>query len=99
MREIKSRACCEPVVTKMSSGLALIPSRAITSQICSRSLGWPWPLPYCSASWPFSEINFSTRDAITPIGIAERFGMPPASETISGLDATAKSERISLGFI
>jgi hypothetical protein len=25
--------------------------------------------------------------------------MPPASETISGRDATAKRERISLGFI
>ena len=33
------------------------------------------------------------------IGSAERFGIPPAKETISGLDATAKSERISLGFI
>ena len=28
---------------------------------------------------------------------AERLGIPPASETISGRDATAKSARISLG--
>ena len=33
------------------------------------------------------------------IGRAERLGMPPAKETISGREATAKSERISLGCI
>ena len=33
------------------------------------------------------------------MGKAERFGMPPANETISGREATAKSDLISLGFI
>ena len=33
------------------------------------------------------------------MGIAVRLGIPPASETISGRDATANNERISLGFI
>jgi hypothetical protein len=33
------------------------------------------------------------------MGRAERFGIPPASETISGREATAKRERISLGFM
>ena len=99
MREIRSKACCDPVVIKTSSGLARIPSSAITSQICSRSFGWPCPFPYCNASCPFSRIIFSTTSAIIPIGSAERFGIPPASETISGRDATANSERISLGFI
>ena len=37
--------------------------------------------------------------AIISIGKAERFGIPPARETMSGREATAKSERISLGFI
>ena len=99
MREIKSSACCEPVVTTMSSGLARIPSRAITSQINSRSLGWPCPLPYCRASAPLVRINSLTTLAIISIGSAERLGIPPASETISGREATAKSERISLGSI
>ena len=40
-----------------------------------------------------------TTPAIISIGSAERFGIPPASETISGRDATAKSERISDGNI
>ena len=33
------------------------------------------------------------------MGSAERFGIPPASETISGRDATANKERISEGNI
>ena len=33
------------------------------------------------------------------MGSAERLGIPPASETISGREATAKSERISDGNI
>jgi hypothetical protein len=33
------------------------------------------------------------------MGIALKFGIPPASETISGLDATANKDLISLGFI
>ena len=33
------------------------------------------------------------------MGSAERFGIPPARETISGREATAKSERISDGNI
>ena len=40
-----------------------------------------------------------TTPAIISIGRADKFGIPPASETISGLDATAKSERISDGNI
>ena len=99
IREIKSRACCEPVVTTMSSALARIPSRAITSQINSRSFGCPWPLPYWRASAPLVKINSLTTLAIISIGNAERLGMPPANETISGRDATAKRDRISLGNI
>ena len=96
IREIKSSACCEPVVTTTSSGLARIPSSAITSQICSRNFGWPCPLPYCNASWPCVKIKSETTDAIISIGSAERFGIPPANETISGREATANNERISL---
>ena len=96
MREIKSNACWDPVVITTSSGLARIPSSAITSQICSRSNGWPCPLPYCNASVPCFEIKSCTTSAIISIGKAERFGMPPANETISGREATAKSARISL---
>ena len=48
---------------------------------------------------PFSKISFWVTEAIISIGRAERFGIPPASETISGRDATANRERISLGFI
>ena len=99
IREMRSRACCEPVVITTSSGFARIPSSAITSQICSRSFGWPCPLPYCSASAPLVRISLFTTPAIISIGSAERFGIPPASETISGLDATAKSDLISEGNI
>ena len=99
IREIKSNACCDPVVTMTSSGWARIPSSAIMSQICSRNFGWPCPLPYCKASMPF----VATKSAITllmrSIGRAVRLGIPPASETMSGRDATAKSERISDGNI
>ena len=72
-----------------------MPSSAITSQICSRSRGSPWPEPYCSATGPC----WATRSAIalptTSSGRPEMFGIPPASETTSGRLATANSARIS----
>ena len=39
IRVVRSSAICEPTVTMTSSGCALMPSSAITWQICSRSCG------------------------------------------------------------
>ena len=72
-----------------------MPSSAITSQICSRSSGSPCAEPYCSATWPSRATRSATSAASASIGSAARLGMPPASDTTSGLLATANSARIS----
>ena len=95
MRVTRSRAICEPTVTTTSSGSARMPSRAITSQICSRSAGTPWAEPYCSATWPSRATRSATSPASASSGSAARLGIPPASETTSGRLATANSARIS----
>jgi hypothetical protein len=94
-RVTRSSACCEPTVTTTSSGWALIPSSAMTWQICSRSRGSPCPEPYCMATWPSSVTRSATTSLTASSGRAARFGMPPASDTTSGRDATAKRARIS----
>ena len=95
IRVTRSTACWEPTVTTTSSGCASMPSSRITSQICSRRCGSPWPEPYCIAVAP----RVATRSAIasptTSRGSPEMFGIPPASETTSGRLATENSARIS----
>ena len=82
-------------MTTTSSGCASMPSSRITSVICSRSSGTPWPEPYCIATGPW----WATRSAIAPpttsSGSPEMLGIPPASETTSGREATANRARIS----
>jgi hypothetical protein len=46
IRVTRSTACWDPTVTTTSSGWALMPSSAITSQICSRRVGSPCPEEY-----------------------------------------------------
>ena len=72
-----------------------MPSNAITSQICSHSSGRPCAEPYCSATWPSRATRSATSPANASIGNAARLGMPPASDTTSGLLATANNARIS----
>ncbi len=72
-----------------------MPSRAITSRICSRRRGVPCPEPYCSATAPDSRTVRSTADATSSWGSADTYGMPPASDTTSGRLATANSARTS----
>ena len=72
-----------------------MPSSAITSRICSRSRGSPWPEPYCSAVAPSVLSSCCTVSATVSIGRADRYGIPPASETTSGREATENSARIS----
>ncbi len=72
-----------------------MPESAITSQIRSRSSRVPWPMPYWRVVTPWS---VPSRPSISPTasrGRAAMYGAPPASETTSGLLATAKSARIS----
>ena len=78
-----------------SSGSALIPSRAMTSVICSRSRGSPCPFPYCSARPPSSRIMRAVASARRSSGRSLRLGMPPARETTSGREATANRDRVS----
>ncbi len=82
-------------MTTTSSGLAEMPSSAITSQICSRRTGSPWPEPYCSAVAPRVAMRSLSSLPTASSGSAVVNGMPPASETTSGRDATANSARIS----
>ena len=72
-----------------------MPSSRITSVICSRSSGTPWPEPYCIASGPWCATRSPIARLTTSSGSPEMLGMPPASETTSGRDATAKRARIS----
>ena len=94
-RVTRSTACWEPTVTTTSSGCASMPSRAITSQICSRSVGSPWPEEYCSATGPRWATSSAIAAPTTSSGSPLMFGIPPASETTSGREATANSARIS----
>jgi len=98
-RVTRSRACWDPVVTTISSAWAEIPSRAMTSRICSRSVGSPCPEPYCNAESPWVANICATAAATVSSGSAERYGIPPARETISGREATANSARISEAFM
>ena len=93
MRVTRSRACWEPAVIVMSSGSATLLSSAITSQICSRIRGSPCPEPYCITCMPWSRIMRAMWSLISPRGRSLIFGIPPASETISGRLATANSAR------
>ncbi len=72
-----------------------MPSIRITSQICSRNPGSPWPEPYCIAVAPWSITRSRTALPTTSSGSPAMFGIPPASETTSGRLATEKSARIS----
>ena len=83
------------VVMTTSSTEALIPSRAMISRICSRSAGTPWPEPYCIAIGPLSLMTFSRAPLTSDSGSARTYGMPPARETTSGREATAKRARTS----
>ena len=95
IRVTRSTACWEPTVTTMSSGCASMPSSRITSVICSRSFGSPWPEPYCSATGPLVAIRSAMALPTTSRGRPLMLGIPPASETTSGRLATANSARIS----
>ena len=53
-RTSRSKACCEPVVTRMSSGFASIP-RAPQSRAASRSAGAPSVAPYCRMPAPWAK--------------------------------------------
>ncbi len=72
-----------------------MPSSRITSQICSRRVGSPWPDPYCIAVAPWRVTRSLMAEATTSRGRPEMLGIPPASETTSGRLATEKSARIS----
>ena len=72
-----------------------MPSSRMTSVICSRSRGSPWPEPYCSATGPWVAIRSPMALPTTSRGSPEMLGMPPASDTTSGRDATANRARIS----
>ena len=76
-----------------SSACAVMPSSAITSRICSRSTGSPWPEPYCITWVPLVWIIVDSDAAISPSGRSLMLGIPPASETISGRLATANRAR------
>ena len=77
----------------MSSGSATLLSSAMTSQICSRMRGSPCPEPYCMTCVPWSRIIRAMWSLISPRGRSLMFGIPPASDTISGRLATANSAR------
>jgi hypothetical protein len=47
-RRIRSKACCDPVVTITSSGFALMRRRAIQATSASRSGASPCVFAYCS---------------------------------------------------
>jgi hypothetical protein len=72
-----------------------MPSSPITARMFSRRAGTPWPEPYCSAVSPRSVITVSKALLIRESGSADTNGMPPASETTSGREATANSARTS----
>lgn len=72
-----------------------MPSSAITVQIVSRRLGSPWADPYCSATGPRSVTRSAISVATASMGSALTLGIPPASDTISGRDATANRARTS----
>ena len=91
----RSSACCEPTVTMISSGWARICSSSITSQIRSRSPASPCAVQYCSAVAPWLATSWPTMSPTAWSGRADTYGDPPASETISGLAATANRARIS----
>ena len=93
---MRSSACCEPTVTTTSSGWVWMPTVGRTSDVMSsRSHSSPWPEPYCSARVPRSTSIRATASATASSGSAATYGIPPASETTSGRDATAKSARTS----
>jgi hypothetical protein len=66
------------------------------STMCARSRSVPWPEPYCSAAAASSSSSLSNAVAISSRGIARTYGMPPASDTTSGREATANRARTSL---
>ena len=72
-----------------------MPSSRITVQICSRSSGTPCPEPYCITTFPWWVTRSEMAWPTTSSGRPEMLGMPPARETTSGRDATAKRARIS----
>ena len=72
-----------------------MPSSRMTSVICSRSSGTPWPEPYCIATGPCSSTSSLMAWPTTSRGSPVMLGIPPASETTSGREATANSARIS----
>ena len=76
-------------------GVALMPSRAMTLVICSRNCGMPCPFPYCSARPPSSRIIREVASARRSSGRSLRLGIPPASDTTSGREATANNDRVS----
>ena len=63
--------------------------------LLTESSGTPWPEPYCIATGPWCAISSPIARLTTSSGSPEMLGMPPASETTYGRDATAKSARIS----
>ena len=65
------------------------------SWIWPRRVISPWPPPYCKAMSPFLLMSFSKLSVISSLGKEETFGMPPAKETTSGLETTAKRARTS----
>ena len=95
IRVTRSTACWDPTVTTTSSGWASMPSSRITSQICSRSTGSPWPEPYCIAAAPCWATRSLMAPPTTSSGSPEMLGMPPARLTTSGRLATENSARIS----
>ncbi len=72
-----------------------MPSRAITSQIRSRSRGSPWPEPYCRVCAPMPVTSSPIIEPTASRGSAVTAGMPPASETTSGRLTTENRARIS----
>ncbi|MEU0111499.1 hypothetical protein ABZ313_39980 [Streptomyces sp. NPDC006251] len=67
----------------------------MTVQIVSRRLASPWADPYCRATGPCCITSSAIIEATASMGRADTFGIPPASDTISGLEATANNARTS----
>ena len=94
-RQIRSSACCPPVVTISSPAPTSVPSSAIRSTIAWRSSSRPSVGPYCRARGPSLVVTSCTSSDSRSGGKAFVSGRPPASEITSGREVIAIRSRIA----
>lgn len=92
----RSRALCEPAVTKIYSGVVGIPFCLRSKQSCSRKGPKPSVSEYCKAFVPKWSKALHCNSAKRLIGKLSGAGLPPAKEIIPGVWRFFSISRIAL---